>query len=121
MKSRFVRIHLPALLMALVIFVLSSIPSLEGPDLGFQFQDKIYHFFEYAVFGFLLLRSFGDRVRIRRWAVLSAFCAGAVFAGLDELHQSLVPGREADWADFLADSAGLLFSVFPYWFFIRKK
>jgi len=37
-----------------------------------------------------------------RWPVLIALAVIAI-GGLDELHQMNLPGRSADWADFLVD------------------
>jgi len=53
MKLRFLY-QLPALVWMILTFVLSSIPDIPTPDLGIQFEDKLYHFFYYALYGLLL-------------------------------------------------------------------
>lgn len=117
---RFLRNHGPALFWALLIFVVSSIPSLKAPDLGFRTQDKAAHAIEYAVFGFFLFRSFGAFVKNPRHIIFWVLIAGIFYAGTDELHQLLVPGRRADWLDFSADAAGVFFSQVLMRIKIRK-
>jgi VanZ family protein len=116
-----VSLHGPTLFWALLIFTLSSIHSLRTPDLGFQIQDKFYHACEFAVFGFLLRRS----------AAVFSFSApmlwklsalvGIVYAGLDEIHQYFVPGREADWGDLAADVIGVFLGILIYRMWVRFK
>lgn len=42
--------------------------------------------------------------------------SGVIWAVLDELHQSFVPGRYSSFLDVMADTAGILISV---WLFAR--
>lgn len=113
--SRFVKVHGPTILWAVLIFVLSSIPSLRPPDIGFSLQDKLFHFLEFGVFGFFLQRSFahvyGNRFRVY-FIVLTV---GAAYGALDEIHQSFVRGREAELFDFLADTTGIVFAQIVFW------
>ena len=92
---------LAALYMALIFF-LSSLP---GGTVGIPSPwDKLAHALEYGLLGFLLARGLG------RWEGAVAL---AVLYGLsDELHQSLVPGREAAAGDLLADAVGALIGAF---------
>ncbi len=96
----------PAVFWALGLFVLSELraaPSSLQPLLAVP--DKLVHFALYLTLGGLLARA--------RWisgtdvlhAVLIA--AGCGYAALDEWHQSFVPGRTPDVADWLADVAGV--------------
>ncbi len=86
-----------------LIFWLSSIPSLSSGlgnwDLLLR---KLAHLTEYAVLGALLAR------------VLPAFPAlwiGMAYAASDEIHQSLVPGREGALLDVGLDSVGVLVGI----------
>ncbi len=109
----FTRYQLPAILYAAVIFIASSIPSLSPPPIGFEWDDKIYHFFEYALFGYLCARAFyyqRNRV-LQDFAMIIALVVGSLYAVSDELHQSLVPGRYADVGDFVADVLGVIVAV----------
>ena len=105
----------------------SSIPYLRSPDLGFSFQDKAAHLGEFGVFGFLLQRSFHHLLGSRFRVYLLTFAVGAAYAGLDEVHQSFIDGREADVGDFVADVMGIVLFQALFWvvgrieFFGSKK
>jgi VanZ family protein len=73
----------------------------------------------YAVFGWLLSRSFGALVPNRRRVVFLVLLLGTAYAASDELHQKFVPGRCADGFDFLADAFGLALSQTAV--YIKKK
>ncbi len=108
---------------AILILIISSIPDLSPPQLGFQYQDKFYHFIEYAVFSiflfFALLNS--QKGFLRKKVLLISLLIGASFAVLDELHQKLIPGRQADIFDFVADFIGVALIQIGFWVYHRKK
>jgi len=64
--------------------------------------DKLVHFGYYAVLTVLLLVAAGGR-----GALIAALVVIGVGAA-DELYQSTVPQRQADWLDWAADIAGAL-------------
>jgi VanZ family protein len=68
---------------------------------------KCAHFTEYFILSWLILRGFrGDqKVTKIEWALLAIFLVFA-YAGLDEFHQSFVPGRTASFRDVLIDTSG---------------
>lgn len=107
---RFLFYHLPPILYAFVIFILSSIPNLNVPQIEVVALDKLAHFLEYAIFAFLIFRSISNlnsKLRLRLIVILSAlflFC----FALLDEIYQQFVPGRYSDLLDFITDVGGAL-------------
>ena len=71
---------------------------------------SLAHFVEYAVLGALLLLAMPRSAR--RWAALTAAVAIASLYGItDEFHQSFVPGRVPDIADWAVDTAGALTAV----------
>lgn len=83
---------------ALIIFAASSQP---GSVIGIPNPlDKVVHAATYAVLAWLLLQSGFSPIQAATLAILYGFS--------DEWHQSFVPGRYPDLADFLADSAGAL-------------
>lgn len=100
MTSR-ARAWAPALLWAAIIFALSSrstLPTGLGGGL-----DKVAHFGAYAVLGALLAHgalAWGLRLG---WPLV----LGLAYAASDEFHQSFVPGRHSDVADWLADALGV--------------
>lgn len=105
-------------LCAVVILAFSSIPftgSQEEPSLV---SDKLIHFTEYGIFGFLGGLAY---LETRRGLVL-LLVFGAAFAGLDEFWQSFVPGRNSDLYDFWADQAGhVLGALIGFWMAKRRR
>ena len=112
---RFLWIHGPSIAWALLIFILSSIPSLKMPEVGFSLQDKLAHIIEFGILGFFLQRSFTHQYGKSFRITLCVFLVGTAYGGLDEVHQSFVRGREAGIGDFIADSMGVLLSQVIYW------
>jgi VanZ family protein len=109
-----VKIHMPTIVYALAVFVLSSIPSLKGPDLGFALQDKVLHMLEFGVFGLLLQRSIFHHHSIQVKRIVLVLILGIGYGGLDEIHQLFISGREASLGDFLADGVGIVLSCILY-------
>lgn len=65
--------------------------------------DKVAHVMAFGVIGC----AFGLASGSQGWRRTAWCIAGAVFAGaMDEWHQAFLPGRNASWADLLADTAG---------------
>ncbi len=117
-KPRFIRIAGPAILYALAIFILSSLPGAVVPTLGFRFGDKILHLAEYGILGFLLYRAFRGTPR----PFLLTILTGVIYAASDEFHQLFVPGRYCDFWDFAADVVGLaLLGVIAGMFYGRHR
>jgi VanZ family protein len=102
--SAALRLWLPVLLWAAVIFTFSSIPDL-GTGLGTWdlVLRKLAHAAEYAVLGALLLRALRDDRQ--------ALAAGAAYAVTDELHQHFVTGRVGAPLDVLIDTVGVAVGV----------
>jgi len=112
-----------ALAYAVLILIVSSIPDLSAPQLGFRYQDKFYHFIEYGVFSvFLFLALFNSQKDfLRKRVLLISLLIGACFGILDELHQKFIPGRQADIFDFAADFLGVALVQIGFWVYRRKK
>jgi VanZ family protein len=108
------RLWLPVVAWAALIFTLSSIPDLGtglgGWDLVLR---KIAHAGEYAVLGALLLRAVGH--------ALPAFVLGVAYAISDEIHQSFVEGRRGAPLDVLIDAVGVALGIAAWrWFAARR-
>jgi len=105
------RIRRPIVLAAgyvLLIFAVSSIPSLTAPGPDFVPKDKIAHVVEYFVLGVLLFRGIGWTVTPSRAATFGfLFAVGASVGALDEIYQSFVPGRMMSILDWYADALGV--------------
>lgn len=81
---------------------------------------KCAHVTEYAVLAVLLWRAQrgGVPANGRTWAwdaAALAVCLAAVYAALDEFHQSLVPSREASFEDVLIDACGAFVGLALLW------
>ena len=110
-KQTFMRLQLPAILWALIIFTGSSIPAEDFPDLHIFTYDKVFHFVLFGLFCYFLFRALRYQTRFPKLALQAPWVAFFITVGygvFDELHQVLVPGRYPDAADFLADSFGAL-------------
>ncbi|HEX2093541.1 MAG TPA: VanZ family protein [Longimicrobiaceae bacterium] len=106
--TRAMRGWIPAVLWAAAIFWVSSRPKVPVPDtLG---ADKLLHFGAYALLGFLLARGASGSGLAPRWPV----ALGWLYGVSDEVHQSFVPGRSADPADWLADALGVVAGTLLY-------
>lgn len=136
--GKFFKNWYPTLIMALIIFILSSAPALDSNKqsgliinaITFLFPDlknvsflvtivrKTAHFIEYTILGFLTARSM--RLSGARHSITSII-ACAFYASTDEIHQSFVPGRSAEPKDVALDTLGASFGIFIYWLITRKK
>jgi len=123
-KTPFVRYHLPAIIWAVLIFISSSlvvkVPHIDR--LG-EWTDEFYHVLEYAIFGFLLARSFSHSAveGFRNNVLFVSFFIGAFYGVTDEIHQIFVPGREAGWLDAAADAVGTLLGSLMYYLLARYR
>jgi VanZ family protein len=86
-------------LWAALIFVVSAIPS-AGSAGDVELRGAVLHIAEFAVLA-ALLRQAGVSWR---WCLLATVLYGLS----DELHQAVVPGRDASVPDLLFDAAGAL-------------
>ena len=88
------------------IFMMSSQPTIPIPQVGIG-QDKFMHFIAYGILGFLLAKSFKDSnngLALKQIIIAGLFAL--LYGASDEIHQSFVAGRDASWADLLADGIG---------------
>ena len=92
-----------------LILGISSVPMESLPDLKFNHADKIFHFTEFFILGFLALKSFSIDNNYKL-AVVLASCA--IFGAFDEWWQSFVSNRFTSFGDFIADGLGVLLSGF---------
>jgi VanZ family protein len=106
----------------LLIFAVSSIPSLTAPGPEFVPKDKIAHVAEYFILGVLLFKGIGWTVSPSRGATFGFLLAvGASVGALDELYQSFVPGRMMSALDWCADVAGVALGTGIFVFTRRGK
>jgi VanZ family protein len=90
---------------ASLIFWLSS-QSDPLPELTVRIWDKVLHLCEYGALGALLLVALLQSGLAPRRALALAALLASLYGASDELHQSFVPGRDADPRDWVADTLG---------------
>ncbi len=98
---------LPLLTYVAIIFGFSSASDVPGAK---QFNDKLLHTVEYAVLALLIWRvlSRNDPDSFPWQLAVTVVAAGSVCGALDEMYQSLTPGRFPSLYDWYADVAGIV-------------
>ncbi|MFA6272444.1 MAG: VanZ family protein [Patescibacteria group bacterium] len=127
----FINYYLPPLMLAGVIFYLSSIPDLQSglPSTFDLVLRKIAHMGEYGLLAIFLLRMFFNNDEIKRdlktgtvkhqnMLYLEIITAGVLvsllYAFSDELHQLFVPGRSGSLWDAGIDFIGIIIGTVIY-------
>jgi VanZ family protein len=103
-------------LVAATIFLASSRSTVAAP--GIHNFDKIAHFSVYGLLATLLVR-LGQRPR----AIALALLFTSLYGVSDEWHQSYVPGRSSEFADWCADTLGgaLAIALYAGWPWYRAR
>ena len=99
---------LPLAAYAGAIFVLSSMAHPPIPSVNLPHFDKVLHFTEFAGFALLVFRALwmGGQGLSPQAALVATLVVSALYGVSDELHQMLVPNRQADPGDLVADLLG---------------
>lgn len=102
------------LLVAAMVVIASGRSQVAAP--GIMYIDKVGHGLVFGLIATLIVRAM-DR-RMGWWAVLIV----SLFGISDEFRQSFTPGREVEFADWVADTVGALLAVTLYlrWRFYRR-
>ena len=109
---------LPAILIALAIFLLSSLTgdSVAKTGLGHEPYQINAHFFLYFLLTFALFKATKD--------VGFAMAISIFYSLTDEFHQMFVPGRDFQFFDILVDSLGTIIAgiiLWKYYYRLPKK
>jgi VanZ family protein len=111
---------LPVIAYCTLIFFLSA-RSLK-PKFHFIYWDKGAHWAEFTVLGFLLAFAFYHYLSRRSFLTFYLSLMTGLFIGLsDEIHQLFIRGRQCDWTDWLADTAGILTGWLLFSLVFRQK
>ena len=116
-KMKFLRTIYPTLIWFCLIWILSSLPSQHIPSVNITCFDKLEHIGVYAVLSCLL----GYWLSFKDWKltiVILIYLVLLLLAGLDEYHQTYIPGREVSLYDFMANSAGI---IIGFLFFLHQN
>ena len=120
-KNKIALVYTPFVIYWIALFIATSIPAQSVPSFGVS--DKFSHFFAYLILAVLLhlTLSFQEKsVFLKRNAALLTSAIVLLYGVLDELHQMLVPGRSAEFLDWVADAAGALCGVLIITFLLKK-
>ena len=109
---------LPALFILCCSWYLSSQPTLQYMP-GFWNADKVVHCICFAGFAFWIAFGLGLRLKVKLRIVLPILLI-ALYAVVDELHQSHTPGRSCSVFDWLADVSGATIGSFVFYFVSQK-
>ena len=101
-----------------LMIIASSFESNSIPKSYIFTLDKVIHFIEYCILGFLLINVFSGG---SKYPELLGFIVGVFFSLIDELYQSTVFGRSSSVLDIIADIAGLIFSIIIIKFFFNSN
>lgn len=115
-RAHSIKFWIPVFIWVSIMLLVSSLPSKELPQAEVPYLDKIAHFMEFAVLGFLAIRAVlktSPNINLAKAIILSIIII-SLYAAFDEWHQSFVPGRMCDILDFLADAAGSAAGVIVY-------
>ena len=99
----------------LLISYISHIPASSLPESGSNFADldKLFHFLEFFLLGFLIQQSLVERqIKPKSNLMFITLILGFAIACIDELHQSMVNGRNSSVQDLVFDFAGIISSLF---------
>lgn len=111
---------LPAIAYASLIFWISSLSQPNFPTDLFPLRDKGVHVLEFFVLGFLCTHALPYGCNRTAKVVFGALFSLA-YGALDEVHQSLVPGRSAEVADAIADAIGSSLGAIAYAIYFTKS
>ena len=104
-------------LIVLLIIIGSSIPPKSIPNQIFLFWDKLLHFIEYSILGFMGYRAYSSGIKNIHIMVC---IYGILFSIFDENWQLYISGRNFSYHDIIADSIGLIFGSSVYKYCINK-
>lgn len=109
------------IIIAIIIFYLSSLIFPPGPPGGFPWKSIAYHFYAFLFLEAFLLISIIRGKNENKKFIFIAIIIALVYGVSDEIHQLFVPGRACSLSDVLTDSAGVLFAGLLYSFRIKSK
>ena len=117
LKTNYLKLWLPPLIWAIVIFLFSSYPTLATSEIKWQdfIVKKTFHIFEYAVFTMLFYRALKESGVEKKKAGIYSIVAAILYGISDEFHQSFTPGRDAKARDVVFDTIGGLLSIYIVW------
>ncbi len=111
-KHKVILVYVPLTLYWLLLLTATSLPAAELPSIGTV--DKINHFIAYFGLSILLNLTLLFQTKWEYFyskAFIIAFIIVITYGMLDELHQIFIPGRFAEFYDWLADVFGAIMGI----------
>lgn len=111
----------PAILWAILIFVLSTMPGVQLPKTIIA-PDKLGHFVVYAVFNWLALKGLasGDNLSTRK-ALIATFVVTVYGIAMEFIQWAFFPGRFFEVWDMVANFTGAVLGYIAFNFYFTKK
>lgn len=106
----------------ILLLIATSIPSQALPEL--LGSDKVKHFLAYAGLTVLLTATLlvqDKNIFFKKNAFISAVLVVIVYGFLDEMHQLFIPGRDAEFLDWVADFGGALTGSFIFLLYYKYE
>jgi VanZ family protein len=108
----FIRFNLFAIIWACVIFLLILMPGKQMPDTGNLFSfDKIAHFGVFSILSFMMILGFAKQFandKLRKRHAIYGLVISLVYASILELSQAIVPDRQMNFLDLIANIVGVI-------------
>jgi len=124
----FLRYNYPALLWALFIFILCTLPGKDIPHLKFPDwlkPDKVVHFVLWGALCFLLVRGFSQQhsfVYLSEHSKMYAVIISCFYGAVIELLQTYIfTYRSGEVYDAIADAIGAFIGLWFYGYWMKRK
>ncbi|MBZ0183373.1 MAG: VanZ family protein [Melioribacteraceae bacterium] len=114
--------YIPLVLYWILLLVLTSLPSNALPKQAFS--DKVNHFLAYFGLAVLLSGTLFYQKKNRFLSakyLISTIVLSSFYGFLDELHQLFIPGRYAEFYDWVANFIGALTGTFIFFLFLKIR
>ena len=106
-KRKVALVYIPLIIYWILLIIGTTLSAPDVPSFGVS--DKFKHFGAY--FGLAVLLSFSlhyqnKNLSLKKYFLTATLLIAAFYGCLDEFHQSFIPGRSAEFLDWVADSVG---------------
>jgi len=121
-KNKKLLVYAPLVVYWLILFVATTLPAASMPSFGVV--DKVNHLSAYFILAILLFLTllFQQKIPFAKNRVAAyALIICSLYGMLDEVHQIFIPGRSAEFLDFLADACGALLGVLLMNYLVKKS
>ena len=111
-RNKMLLVYWPLGIYWAIILILTSLPGNDLPNV--KISDKIEHFLAFwglAVLLKLTLTLQDKYQRLKKYSASFTLFIVGTYAALDELHQLLIPGRDCQFLDWVADFTGATVAV----------